>query len=363
MGLVCIAVATVQVLFGILTVSLALALAQVLSTAAFTLFARAVVAPRLLALRQDVTVGFIGGNRARTLLDKERKVFQGLGFALEPLGESVQQVSAWFRPSVIQSRIGRLVIDDACLGRPEAMLLLSQCAREGIEVDSFSTFFERALGKVTLNTQLVGELALRERRPGALVRDAIRRTRDLVLALVGLVLAIPLGALLAIAIKCDSPGPVFFVQERIGRNGRRFRMRKFRSMRADVGVSDGPSWTTHEGDPRVTRVGAVMRLFHVDELPQLINVIRGEMSIVGPRPFHPEHCARLESNPLFHLRMIALPGITGWAQIRCDYSDSLESHEEVLARDLFYIKNASMLFDLVIMLDTLRVCLWRRGAR
>jgi len=176
-------------------------------------------------------------------------------------------------------------------------------------------------------------------------------------------IALPVGLLLAIAIKFDSAGPVFFSQERVGGNGRRFRMFKFRSMYQNMPVAGGPAWTTQEHDPRVTRFGAVMRLFHLDELPQLINVIRGDMSLVGPRPFHPEHCAKLDTSPLFRLRLLVPPGITGWAQIRCSYEASVNDHQEVLARDLFYVKHASLLFDLFVIFDTFRVCLWRKGAR
>ena len=176
-------------------------------------------------------------------------------------------------------------------------------------------------------------------------------------------IALPVGILLAIAIKCDSAGPVFFTQERIGKNGRRFPMFKFRSMLQNIAVASGPAWTTHAHDPRVTRVGAVMRLFHLDELPQLVNVLRGEMSLVGPRPFHPEHCAKLDISPFFRLRQLVPPGITGWAQIRCNYAASVNDHAEVLARDLFYVKHAGLFFDLFVIFDTIRVCLWQKGAR
>jgi lipopolysaccharide/colanic/teichoic acid biosynthesis glycosyltransferase len=109
-------------------------------------------------------------------------------------------------------------------------------------------------------------------------------------------------------------------------------------------------------------VGALIRGFHLDELPQLINVIKGEMSLVGPRPFDPLHCAQLEASPYFRQRLLVLPGLTGWAQVRCDYSDSVHNSEEVLARDLSYMKHGSLMFDLLIILETVRICLWRRGA-
>jgi len=185
----------------------------------------------------------------------------------------------------------------------------------------------------------------------------------MLLAAIGLLLTLPLSLIIGVVIKCDTPGRVFFSQDRIGKNGRPFKMLKFRSMYQHAKPLDGPIWTTGKRDPRVTRVGALMRGFHLDELPQLINVIKGDMSLVGPRPFHPLHFAQLETAPYFNLRLLVLPGITGWAQVRCDYSDSVDNHEEVLARDLYYVKHASLIFDLLIMVETLRICLWRRGAR
>ena len=195
------------------------------------------------------------------------------------------------------------------------------------------------------------------------VMCAVRRSRDVVLACFALVLTLPITLLTMLAIKCDSSGRAFYQQERVGENGRLFTMFKFRSM-YETTPDAASSWSTDKADPRVTRVGKIIRLLHFDELPQLINVIRGEMSLVGPRPFHPLHVAELVSTlPHFGLRHLVKPGITGWAQIRCDYAASVENRSEVFARDLYYVKHASFLFDLQILLETVRICVWRRGAQ
>src|SRR5260370_38148652 len=146
-----------------------------------------------------------------------------------------------------------------------------------------------------------------------------------------------------LAIKCDSSGPTVYRQERVGENGRLFTMYKFRSMHVEKAVPDVVSlWSTAHADPRGTRVGKILRGLHLDELPQLINVIRGEMSLVGPRPFHPLHVAELEATlPHFVLRHLVKPAITGWAQIRCDYSASGENRGEGFERDLYYAKHDS----------------------
>jgi len=363
MGVVCVAVSAVQYAFGLLTFSLWLVLLQVGLTIALMLFARTVIGPRLLKRRGSLPVGFIGGARARAAIAKEQPTLTKLGFAIEPLGESVPQAAKWFRQKVHGYGLRHLWIEHAGLGKPEGYDFLEECVSDGSEIVSFSAFCERALGKVALGPHLIGELRIAERNPANIVGNRFRRWHDLVAAALGLVVALPAGILLAIAIKCDSAGPVFFTQERIGKNGRRFRMIKFRSMHQNMPVADGPAWTTHEHDPRVTRVGAVMRLFHLDELPQLLNVLRGEMSLVGPRPFHPEHNAKLDTSPFFRLRLLVPPGITGWAQIRCHYAASVEDHQEVLSRDLFYVKHAGLLFDLFVIFDTFRVCLWQKGAR
>ncbi|HVN88541.1 MAG TPA: sugar transferase [Candidatus Binataceae bacterium] len=333
---------------------------QLALTVGFIVAGRALIAVRFPSER-CTPIGFIGSADALGQLEKNRSGLEAVGIRMQQLGDGFAQIMNTSRESI--SRLRYVVVEDARLNTPGAEDFLEKCMAEGIEAICLSDFCERALGRVALGNHLLREIGFPSYGRSGTVREALRRIRDITLGSIALILSAPLWLAVAIAIKLDSRGPVFFNQERVGRNGRRFKMFKFRSMHSDIKVTNGPHWTTHERDPRITRVGAVLRLLHLDELPQLINVIRGDMSIVGPRPFHPLHSAQLESSPFFKLRLAVPPGITGWAQIRCDYSDSVSSHEEVLARDLFYVKRAGLVFDLMVICDTIRVCIWRRGSR
>jgi lipopolysaccharide/colanic/teichoic acid biosynthesis glycosyltransferase len=211
----------------------------------------------------------------------------------------------------------------------------------------------------------------------------IKRVIDFVLAAVGLALLLPGFALIAIAIRLDSQGPVFYTQERVGLNrrrsrngtsrsgadarrldcyGRPFRIYKFRSMVTDAERNTGPVWAT-ENDSRVTRVGAFLRRTRLDEFPQLINVLRGEMSLVGPRPERPTFVRRLaDSIPDYPQRCSRLPGITGLAQVKSRYDSSLETVNRKLQYDLYYVRNAQLLLDLKIMAATVKVMAKGEGA-
>lgn len=184
----------------------------------------------------------------------------------------------------------------------------------------------------------------------------------MVVSLALLLLLLPLALLLACLVKLDSPGPVLYRQERVGLHGRPFRLLRFRSMRADAEAA-GPRWAA-QADPRVTRVGRLMRLTRMDELPQLLNVLGGSMSLVGPRPERPCFVAQLaEAIPHFHERTRVRPGITGWAQVNHPYGASVEDARQKLAYDLYYVQHRSLLLDLRILLATVRVVLTAAGAR
>ena len=191
---------------------------------------------------------------------------------------------------------------------------------------------------------------------------ALRRARDIVGCLILLLITWPLLLLAALLIKLDSPGPLLYRQERIGLNGRVFTLLKFRSMRIDAEV-DGPRWAM-ERDPRVTRVGRFLRDFRIDELPQLLNVWRGEMSLVGPRPERPCFVEQLAGIlPLYDNRTRVLPGFTVWAQISYPYGASIEDARVKLSYDIDYIRNRSPWLDLYILVATVRVVALRLGAR
>lgn len=191
----------------------------------------------------------------------------------------------------------------------------------------------------------------------------VKRLADVLLASVGLLLASPFMLLAAMAIRLDSPGPALFRQRRVGWMGRSFELLKFRSMRAQAEKDGKPQWAA-QNDPRVTAVGRILRKTHFDELPQMINVLRGEMSFIGPRPERPEFVAQLnESIRFYHLRHYVLPGISGWAQVNYPYGASLEDARRKLQYDLYYVCNASPLLDLRTLLRTARVVLFRQGSR
>jgi len=190
-----------------------------------------------------------------------------------------------------------------------------------------------------------------------------KKITDLLLASTLLLTLLPLMLLVALAIKCDSPGPVFYRQERVGLRGRRFAVLKFRSMRQDAEADGRPVWAAAQ-DHRITRVGRFIRWARIDELPQLLNVLRGEMSVIGPRPERPYFVEQFNKLiPSYDDRHAVLPGITGWAQVNYPYGASLEDAREKLRYDLYYVANCGCRLDLQILLATVRVVLSGKGAR
>ncbi len=190
-----------------------------------------------------------------------------------------------------------------------------------------------------------------------------KRLIDICGSAVFLLAAAPLMLLTAVLIKLDSPGPVLYSQERVGKNGRTFRVYKFRSMRTDA-ERDGPVWASREGDARTTRVGRVIRKIRVDEIPQFWNILKGEMNFVGPRPERPHFVRQLaEEIPFYEQRHLIPPGLTGWAQIKYPYGASIEDARQKLQYDLYYIKNQSLVLDAVIIFETVKTILFGRGAR
>ncbi|HEY2745809.1 MAG TPA: exopolysaccharide biosynthesis polyprenyl glycosylphosphotransferase, partial [Polyangia bacterium] len=224
------------------------------------------------------------------------------------------------------------------------------------------TFAERALKKIPVDLVKPGDLVFSDgfARPAWLL--AGRRLLSLMASVVLFMLAAPVLAMVAAIIKLDSKGPVFYSQERVGVSGRTFRMLKFRTMRTDAEAA-GVKWA-QKNDPRVTRIGKWLRRFRIDELPQILNVVKGEMGIVGPRPERPEFVAKLRRQiPYYDLRTLVPPGITGWAQIRYPYAASLEEAREKLQYDLWYVKHLGVRLDLAILFHTAKVVIFGRGAR
>ena len=233
----------------------------------------------------------------------------------------------------------------------------------GIAIEDCHSFYERLVSKIAI-ADLAPQWIVRSKgfRRNPLIMIT-KRLIDVVVAAIGLLVSAPITLVTALAIRLDSPGAILYRQERVGRNQQSFTIYKFRSMLEGAEVNAGPVWAAKD-DPRVTRVGKVIRKLRIDEIPQMINVLKGQMSLVGPRPERPYFVQTLnEQIPYYALRHSIKPGITGWAQICYPYGDSEQDAIEKLQYDLYYIKNMSVLFDLQILFESLKVVLLGRGAR
>jgi len=237
------------------------------------------------------------------------------------------------------------------------------CKFSGIEVIDAPSFYEQVTGKLMIENITPSWFIFSDgfRRTG--FGRIMKRSADLVLSLIGIILTLPILPFIALGVKLTSPGPVLFRQVRVGQGDRTFVLFKFRSMRADAEKVSGAVWAQKD-DPRITRFGKFLRTSRLDELPQLYNVLRGDMSLVGPRPERPEFVNKLkEVIPYYSERHFVKPGVTGWAQVKYAYGASVDDAIEKLRYDLYYIKNMSMLLDIIIILETVKVVLFGRGSR
>lgn len=301
----------------------------------------------------------------------DRRGFTVLGFIARP-GEAVEvpasqlivpdcPLPAWtIRHQVdeivvgVEDRRGKLMMEE-----------LLECRQSGIAITDLTTFFEREAGRVQLSLTHPSWLVYSGGFNATPMRRFTKRSFDLAASLCVLLLTWPLMLLVALAIVIESgPGqPVFYRQERVGARGRTFQLIKFRSMRTDA-ERDGVARWASQNDDRVTRVGRFIRKVRLDELPQLWNVLKGEMSLIGPRPERPQFVADLATKiSYYNLRHCLKPGLAGWAQLRYPYGASEDDAEEKLKYDLYYVKNHNLLFDLLILIQTVEVVLFRRGAR
>jgi exopolysaccharide biosynthesis polyprenyl glycosylphosphotransferase len=233
----------------------------------------------------------------------------------------------------------------------------------GVPVEDAHTALAALTGRVWLQAVQPSWFVYSDGFRRSRLNAVLKRVLDLCFGVMGLILSAPLMGLIAAAVRLDSKGPVFYRQTRVGQGGRLFEVLKFRSMRLNAEEENGAQWA-QEDDPRVTRVGKVLRKYRLDEIPQFINVIRAEMSFVGPRPERPVFVEQLrEQIPYYDERHSVRPGITGWAQVQHSYGGTLEDSVRKLEYDLFYLKNMSMLFDCAIVFQTVRIVLFGRGAR
>lgn len=240
---------------------------------------------------------------------------------------------------------------------------LLDCKLSGIEVIDLLGFFEREVGKLKLDILNPSWLIFSDGFSQTVVQAAQKRLFDILVSLILLSLTWPFMLLVALAIWLEDRGPIFYKQVRVGQHWQLFNVYKFRSMRVDAEVLGTPQWA-QKGDSRVTKVGGFIRLVRLDELPQILNVLRGDMSFVGPRPERPEFVTKLsEQIPYFAERHRVKPGITGWAQVCYPYGASEKDALEKLQYDMYYIKNYTLFLDMVIILQTAHEILWGRGAR
>ncbi len=250
----------------------------------------------------------------------------------------------------LQDRRGKLPVDE-----------LLRIRTQGIEVEDATSFYERVSGKVAIENLKPSWMIFNPGFHFSRRKLAQKHFLAAVVSVLFLLLYLPFFLLTMVLIKLDSPGPIFHRQKRVGRDGRVFELLKFRSMCENAEEGIGAVWAA-ENDPRVTRVGRWLRKFRLDEVPQLFNVIKGDMTLVGPRPERPEFVSSLEEDiPYYYLRHTVKPGVTGWAQINYQYANTIEHTIEKLQYDLFYIKNMSPLLDAVIVFQTVKTVLVQRG--
>lgn len=239
---------------------------------------------------------------------------------------------------------------------------LLDCKLRGVKVLDLSSFFERTHGQVPIGSLKASWLIYGDGFRQGAARRTVKRCFDLVAASMLLLLALPVMFVTACLILLEDGGAVLYRQERVGRGGRIFKVIKFRSMRQDAEGDGTPRWA-QSGDDRVTRVGRVIRRLRIDELPQLLNVLSGEMSLVGPRPERPYFVDQLTREiPFYSVRHSVKPGVTGWAQVRYQYGASVDDAMQKLQYDLYYVKNHNLALDILVLFETVRVVLTGEGA-
>ncbi len=314
--------------------------------------------------------GPTGISLARDIISRPELQLKVVGF-LDEKGENIGQ--SLVNPGIIgaaanveeiakQEKIDHVVISlmERRGTMPVRQLLHLKFA--GVKVEDAHSFYERMTGRIILEWLSPSWLILSDGFRKSMLLIVTKRAIDVIVSLVSMVLCLPLFAVTAVAIALESGGPVLFRQERTGLNGKPFEMLKFRSMYKDAEAA-GPQWAA-TGDHRITRVGRLIRKFRIDELPQVINVLRGEMSMVGPRPERGEFVSVLEEQiPFYGLRHSVRPGITGWAQVKYQYGASVEETKTKLEYDLFYIKHLSVMLDFAVLFETAKVMLSGRGAK
>jgi sugar transferase (PEP-CTERM system associated) len=324
-------------------------------------------------------------NRTKILIFGSGEVARAVGNTLKSADPHAQILGYFPGPNETEPHVARAEIIEPQgtltetalkLGVDEIVVALSErrggsmplrqlldCKLYGVRVVDIATHFEKTLAQIKISHVNAGWLIFGDGFNQGVLRTSVKRVFDILFSALILLLALPIMAVTALLIKFESRGPVFYRQERVGLNGKVFEVIKFRSMRTDAEKDGKPRWAT-VNDDRVTKVGRFIRRVRIDELPQLLNVLRGEMSLVGPRPerqyFVDELIAKI---PYYAVRHSVKPGVTGWAQVRYEYGSTVEDSVEKLQYDLYYVKNHTLFLDLLIMLETVAVVLTGKGAR
>ncbi len=347
---------------------------------ALCVFLLAILAWRLLfnqltgSLRFEERILFVGTGDsarkvARQILDQHDFAYRVIGFIDDDarrIGERIVNPAIVGTPGDIERLVKEYHVDRIVVGLSDrrGRLPIEELLRAkmtGVRVEDATTTYERVTGKILLDDLRPSWLVFSDGFRVSRVTRLLKRTIDLALSVSMGIVAFPIMVLTAIVVWLDSGAPVLYRQERVGENGRPFTLFKFRSMRQDAETGT-PVWAT-AGDDRVTRVGGFIRKTRLDELPQLWNVVRGDMSFVGPRPERPFFVEELAKEiPFYQQRHAVKPGVTGWAQVKYRYGSSVEDAIEKLRYDLYYIKHLSISFDLTIVFDTVKVVLFRKGA-
>ncbi len=317
-----------------------------------------------------VGTGEVARKVARQILDQHEFAYRVIGFIDDDasrIGERIVNPAIVGTPADIDRLIAEHHVDRIVVGLsdrrgklPVEELLRAKMA--GIRVEDATTTYERVTGKILIDDLRPSWLIFSDGFRVSRITRLMKRTIDLALSLMLAIVTLPLMLLTALLVLLEDGRPILYRQERVGENGRTFVLSKFRSMRKDAEKGGTPIWAK-DGDDRVTRVGGFIRKTRLDELPQLWNVVRGDMSFVGPRPERPFFVEQLSQQiPFYQQRHTVKPGLTGWAQVKYRYGSSLEDAMEKLRYDLYYIKHLSVIFDLTIIFDTVKVVLFRKGA-
>ncbi len=274
-----------------------------------------------------------------------------------------ESVAAHLMEVVKKQKVHRVIVAMPDRRGTIPMRELLELRMQGVKIEEATSWLEKISGKIEVENLNPSWLVFNDGFRRSALFIFLRRLLSIAISFIGLILVAPLIPLVMLVIVLDSRGPIFYTQTRVGKAGRVFKVIKFRTMRRDAEAGTGPQWAGDQ-DPRVTRVGKFLRSSRLDEIPQLWCVLKGDMALVGPRPERPEFVEWLSKEiPFYFVRHMVRPGLTGWAQVKYRYGSTIEHAREKLQYDLYYIKNASIGFDLLIVFQTVKTVLLRRGAQ